>query len=140
MQDRRARSVLEIPVMPQAKDVPQQKRRRKGVPVLGAAGLSLSLASGASAAVGGVSAHLLARTPPVSQQMTLHDEEISDISLATFRVFDKENTQCPPARLTMGAGCGCACGSSFYYNPPAYPPPPPPLRPTNKYRRSPKST
>ena len=106
----------------------------KGVPVLGAAGLSLSLAS-ASAAVGGVSAHLLARTPPVSQQMTLHDEEISDISLATFRVFDKENTQRPPARLTMGAGCGCACGSSFYYNPPGYPPPPPLVRPTNKYRR-----
>ena len=54
MHDRRARSVVEIPVMPQPKDVPQRKRRRKGVPVLGAAGLSLSLASGASAAVGGV--------------------------------------------------------------------------------------
>jgi len=120
--------------MPRPNDVPQRKRRRKGVPVLGAAGLSLSLAS-ASAAVSGVSAHLLARTPPVSQQMTLHDEEISDISLATFRVFDKENTQRPPARLTMGAGCGCACGSSFYYNPPGYPPPPPLVRPTNKYRR-----
>jgi hypothetical protein len=121
------------------KDVPQRKRRRKGVRVLGAAGLSLSLASGASAAVGGVSAHLVAPTPPVSQQMTLHDEEISDISLATFRVFDKENAPRPPARLT-GAGCGCACGSSFYYNPPAYPPPPLLVRPPNKYRRSPKST
>jgi hypothetical protein len=42
--------------------------------VLGAAGLSLPLASGASAAVPGMSANLPAPTASVSQQITLHDE------------------------------------------------------------------
>ena len=79
--------------------------------------------------------------------MTLRDEEITDVSLATFHVFEKENMQRPRARLAMGGGCGgcgCgACGTGFYYNPPAYSGPaypPPPVRPTNKYRHSPKRT
>jgi hypothetical protein len=113
---------------------PQRKRPRKAVPVLGVAGLSLSLASGASAAIGGTSVDMLARTAPVSQQMTPRDEEITDVSLATFHVFDKDNTQRPRARLA----CGGACGTGFYYNPPVYAGPP--VRPTNKYRHSPKRT
>ena len=133
--------------MPQPKETPQRKRRRKAVPVLGAAGLSLSLASGASAAMGGMSAHPLT---PVSQPMTLHEEEISDVSLATFHVFDKENvgTQRPRVRLAFGSGgcggcggCGCACGIGLYYHDtppvfggPVYPPPPRPVRSAHKYR------
>jgi hypothetical protein len=129
-------------VLPQLNEALQRKRRRKAVPVLGAAGLSLALASGASAAVGGMNAGLPARTAPVSQQMTLRDEEITDVSLATFHVFDKENTQRPRTRVAFGGSFG-ACGSSFYENPPvssgpAYPPPP--VRRTNKYRHSPKRT
>jgi hypothetical protein len=132
--------------MRHAKQASKKTRRRKSLPVLGAAGLSLSLASGASAAVLDLSANLPAPTASVSQQMSLHDEEISDVSLATFHVFDKENKQRLRARLAMGGGgggCGCcfacACGSSN--NPPAYggiEHAPPPVRPTNKYRRSPK--
>jgi ferric-dicitrate binding protein FerR (iron transport regulator) len=130
-------------VMPQSNEALQRKRRRKAVPVLGAAGLSLALTSGASAAVDGMSVNLPARTAlGVSQQMTLRDEEITDVSLATFHVFDKENTQRPRTRVALGATLG-ACGSSFYENPPvssgpAYPPPP--VRRTNKYRHSPKRT
>ena len=60
-----------------------------------------------------MSADLPARTAPVSQQMTLRDEEITDVSLATFQVFDKENMQRPRARLA----CGGACGSSFLLQP-----------------------
>lgn len=84
---------------------------------------------------------------PVSQQMTLHQEEISDVSLATFHVFDKENvrTQRPRVRLAFGCGgCGCggcACGIGLYYHDtppvfggPVYPPPPRPVRPAHKYR------
>ena len=133
--------------MPHAKQV-SKTRRRKSLPVLGAAGLSLSLASGASAATTGMSANLPAPTASVSQEMTLHDEEISDVSLATFNVFDKENKQRPRAQIAMGGGgggCGCcfacACGSSN--NPPAYggvEHAPAPVRPTNKYRHSPKRT
>jgi hypothetical protein len=75
--------------MPQPQELPGQKCRRKTVPALSAAGLSLALASAASAAVGGMSVDLTARTARVSQQITLRDEEIGDVSLATFHVFDR---------------------------------------------------
>ncbi len=123
------------------------------MPMLGAASLSLSLVSGASAATDGLSANPLA--PPVSQQMTLHEEEISDVSLATFHVFDKENVgpHRPRVRVAFGCagcgcagcgGCGCACGIGLYYHytPPVvggviYPSPPParPVRPPRKHRQ-----
>jgi hypothetical protein len=133
--------------MPQPKETPQRKLQMK----LGAAGLSLSLASGASAAIGGINADPAMSAPP-SRQLMLHEEEISDVSLATFHVFDKENigTQRPHVRLTLGAcggggcgcgGCGCACGIGLYYHytppvfgGPVYPPPPQLVRPTHKYR------
>jgi hypothetical protein len=77
--------------------------RGKAVPVLGVAGLSLSLASGASA--------VLADTPTqntrVSHEITFGEEEISDVSLATFYVFDKENvgTFRPDARSQTFMAC-----------------------------------
>jgi hypothetical protein len=62
---------------------------------LGAAGLSLSLASAASAAaIGGQTAHMLTRSIGVSHEINLADEEISDVSLATFYVFDDEGAAC----------------------------------------------
>jgi hypothetical protein len=69
------------------KRVPMQKRRGKAMPVLGAAGL-LALASGASA-----EAPVNTSTPNtgVTHPVLLGEEEISDVSLATFYVFDKEN-------------------------------------------------
>jgi len=80
--------------------------------VLGAAGLSLSLASGASAAVGGLAAEMPTRNTGVSHEITLREEEISDVSLATFYVFDKESvgTLRPRGRLAMAGGCGCGGG------------------------------
>ena len=71
--------------MPQTKRTAQRKRRSKVVLALGAAGLSLSLASSASAAIGGMNG---ASSAPVSKQ--LYEEEISDVSLATFHVFERE--------------------------------------------------
>ena len=48
-----ARERIEGSVMSQTEDGAQRNRRSKAVPVLGAAGLSLSLASSAPAAIGG---------------------------------------------------------------------------------------
>ncbi len=89
------------------KQTPKRKQRRKAVPVLGAAGLSLSLASGAS---GGPAANLPTPTVEGSHEIFLAEEEISDVSLATFYVFDKENTGSfrPGVQLVRG-GCG-GCG------------------------------
>ena len=82
--------------MPQAKKPSKRKHRACAVPLLGAAGLSLSLASGASAATVGPAAH----------EITLGEEEISDVSLATFYVFDKENRTITPGLQLVHGGCG----------------------------------
>jgi hypothetical protein len=120
--------------------------KRKVVPVLGAAGLSLSLAGGASAATGGPAAEMLTRNTGVSYEITLREEEVSDVSLATFYVFDKENpgTFRPGVRFAVGAGGGCWTGT--YYTSPgsgndAYRPPPRPIRPAHGHalKHAPKS-
>ncbi len=97
-----------------AKQASRRKRKSKAVPVLGAAGLSLSLASGASAAISGPAVDMLTPNTRVSHQITLCEEEISDVSLATFCVFDNENTRTVRFRAKLarggGGGCGCGCG------------------------------
>src|SRR5262245_62576147 len=92
--------------MSRAKQASKRKSRGCAVPLLGAAGLSLSMASGAPAATVG---------PVLSHEITLGEEEISDVSLATFYVFDKENPRADLLRVGHGHGCGghghgCGCG------------------------------
>ncbi len=110
--------------MSQAKQSSKRKRRRKAIPVLGAAGLSLSLASGASLAAGKLATDLSA-SPTPSHEVTLAEEEVSDVSLATFYIFDKEHAGTPQARvrLAMAGGAGCAgcsgcggCWTGTYYD------------------------
>ena len=91
----------------------KSKRRSKALPALGFAGVSLSMASGACASISEASAN----TPPPSQgnELFLGEEELSDVSLATFYVFDKETTGRPPLaqqlKLARCGGGGChGCG------------------------------
>jgi len=81
------------------KQASKRMHRACAGPLLSAAGLSLSLASSAPAATVGPAAH----------EITLSEEEISDVSLATFFVFDKENPRTPGLQLVRGGG-GCGCG------------------------------
>ncbi len=96
-----------------AKQASARKRKSKAVPVLGAAGLSLSLASGPSAAIGAPVMDILTPKTGVSHEITFCEEEISDVILATFCVFDNENTRRLRQQLARGGGgCsggGCAC-------------------------------
>jgi len=52
--------------------------------------------------------------PPAKHEISMSEEEISDISLATFYIFDEDNAGPSPAtpllRTPGGAGChyGCA--------------------------------
>jgi hypothetical protein len=112
--------------MAQDKAGSTRKRRSKAVPVLGAAGLSLTLASAASAAIDRPATEMTAR-PPAAQEITLAEEEISGASLATFHVFNKESAK--PQRgphLAMGVGgcAGCAgcggCWTGTYYTSPVF--------------------
>ena len=84
--------------------VKRASQRSKAIPILGAAGLSLTLTSGVSVAAGSTP-DAPARNAAVSQEMTLGEEEISDVSLATFNVFDKESQA--GKRLACGCGGGC---------------------------------
>ena len=87
-----------------------RKRSINAVPVLSAAGLSLSLASGASAAIGRPAADMPTPKTGISQEITLCEEEISDVSLATFYVFDNENAGTFRRRIKLAQGGGCGCG------------------------------
>ena len=122
-----------------AKEASRGKRRRKAVPVLGAAGLSLSLAGAAHAAIGGMAADMPARQGALGHEVTLCEEETSDISLATFHVFGKESS--PRLRARIAAGGCIACATSESVNQPtgggpAYAPRPRPVRPAQPYVRA----
>ena len=78
--------------MARTKQASKRNRRSKAVPVLGAAGLSLSLASGASAST---AADVTPQNTSPNHEIFLGEEEISDVSLSTFYVFDKENAAQP---------------------------------------------
>ena len=88
------------------------KHRKKGLPVLGAAGLSLCLGSGAPAALGVATTDIPACSVTVTEGHTLREEEFTDITLATFHIFDREEAPWPHPRIAGGA-CG-ACGSGLY--------------------------
>ena len=110
----------------------KQPSKRK-LPVLGAAGISLAVTGGASASTAPTVPSQNTVFQPV---ITLSEEEISDVSLATFYVFDKENARpsqpgvqaaqwgcrgwwacracrgcgCRACRACRGCGgCGCGC-------------------------------
>jgi hypothetical protein len=95
--------------MPRAKQASERKRRKEAVPVVGLVGASLSLASGASAATAVPTADIPLRdtAPP---QITLNEEEIADVSLGTFYVFDKETAGTPRLGEQFARGCGRGCG------------------------------
>jgi len=94
--------------MARAKQPSKRKQPRIALPVLGAAGVSLAMGGGASANVpmpNGPSQDI--EPGPV---ITLGEEEISDVSLGTFYVFDKENTGTSQLGVKVAAGCrGCGC-------------------------------
>src|SRR5260370_8364547 len=97
--------------MRRAKQASKRKRVTKAVPVLGAAGLTFPLVGGASAAVTPTTD--APRTPNIApgHEFSLTEEEISDVSLATFYVFDKENTGSLRGFVQEARGCGCrGCG------------------------------
>ena len=96
--------------MSRVKEVSKRKRLTKtaGVPALGAAGLGLSLVGSPSALATADLPQSLNTTP--NQRFVLDEEEMADVSLATFHVFDKENGTGGFTQVAMGGGCGCGTG------------------------------
>jgi hypothetical protein len=81
----------------------ERKGRTKAVTVLGVAG-ALSLAGGASGAAVGPPSNTLT----VNTAVPLYEEEISDVSLSTFYVFDHDSAGArrPGLQLAQRRGCG----------------------------------
>jgi hypothetical protein len=97
--------------MSRVKQASKRKRLTKavGVPALGAAGLGLSLVGSASAsALATADVPQSPNTTP-NQRFVLSEEEIADVSLATFHLFDKESGTGGFTQLARGCG-GCHGG------------------------------
>ena len=85
--------------MPQPKQAAKRKRRKIALPVMGAAGVSPALAGGASAISKAQAASSRDTAPP--REITFGEEEIADVSLATFYVFTRK-----PDNVVLARGCG----------------------------------
>ena len=96
--------------MPRVKQASKRKRTAKAgtVKVLGAAGLGLSLASGTSASTTPAAGVPQFGDTSPNQRFVLGEEEMADVSLATFHLFDREYAG---GNVLMARGCGCGgCG------------------------------
>src|SRR5262249_53759764 len=101
------------PEMARAKQALKRNRRSKTVPVLGAAGLSLSLASGASASTGGPAADVMPQNTSPNHELFLGEEEIPT---STCRPSTSSTHENDAATLKAGVKeaywrrcrCGCA--------------------------------
>jgi len=104
--------------MARAKQASMRKRSRSTLPVWGAAGMSLAMAGGASAAVLDGEQATPQKTLPM---ITLGEEELSDVTLSKFFVYDREATnssklgvqfaqRCGRCGGCAGRGCGGRCG------------------------------
>jgi hypothetical protein len=84
------------------------RKRKKAALALGAAGVSLAMTGAASATAPTTDAP----SQDNARRLILTEEEISDVSLATFQVFDRENPQLGQGtRVARVGGCGgCGCG------------------------------
>jgi hypothetical protein len=94
--------------MPRVKQASKQKRKTKAaaVKVLGAAGLSFSLVGSASASTMPTAGIPQSDNTSPNQRFVLSEEEIADVSLATFYLFDRENVG---SGVQLARGCG-GCG------------------------------
>jgi hypothetical protein len=122
----------------------RRKRRTKAVPVLGAAGLLYSLVAGTLAPVGNITP--AAATSALVGQPWMEEEQIPEVSLATFHVPNEDSVgPLPPTTRPIMVTQG-ACGADLYFpqNPPAVGAPAyqasplrsRPVRPVHRYKRS----
>jgi hypothetical protein len=107
----------------QMKHAARKKRATNATAVtaLGAAGLGLSLGGSASASTMPAGDIPQSQNTPPNQRFVLDDEEMADVSLATFHLFDKENVGSEfQVAVVVRRGCGgcrgcrawrgCRCG------------------------------
>jgi hypothetical protein len=96
--------------MPRVKQASKQKSTTKAaaVTVLGATGLGFSLLGSTSASTMPAADIAQSDNTPPNQRFVLSEEEMADVSLATFHLLDKESVG-SGVQLARAGGCrGCA--------------------------------
>jgi hypothetical protein len=103
-----SQELTEGATMLRVKQASKQKRTtRAAVKVLGAAGLGLSLVGSAAASTMPTAGVPQSDNTSADQRFVLGEEEMADVSLATFHLFDRENVG--SVVQTAWGGCG-GCG------------------------------
>jgi hypothetical protein len=94
-----------MPAMPGVKQASKQKRTTNAaaVTVLGATGLGFSLLGNASASTMPAADIAQSDNTSPNQRLVLSEEEMADVSLATFHLFDKEDVG---SRVQLARACG----------------------------------
>jgi hypothetical protein len=115
----------------------KKTRRSQTIPTLGAAGLSLTLASEASLAATTPAVDTITRKAGMSHEIILREEEIFDVTLVSFYVFDKERAGALRAGrpVIKVSGCcefACLAGQAASENNAYSPRVSPPIRPTHR--------
>src|SRR4026207_643582 len=100
--------------MPRVKQASKMKRvTRTAIPALGVAGLTFSLAGSASASAVPTGDVQQGRNFSRGMIITLGEEEIADVSLATFHLFDDEENVLGGVLLAQRGCGGCrGCGGA----------------------------
>jgi hypothetical protein len=96
--------------MPRVTQASNQKRTTKAaaVKMLGTAGLGLSLVGSVSASTMPTADIPQSDNTSPNQRFVLGEEEMADVSLATFHLFDREHFG---SGVQLARGCGgCGCG------------------------------
>src|ERR1700739_1291363 len=106
-----SQELTEEATMSRVKQASKQKRTTKAaaVKVLGAAGLSFSLGGNTSASTMPTASIPQPDNISPNQRFVLSEEEMADVSLATFHLFDRENVG-SAIQLARGGCGGCGCG------------------------------
>jgi hypothetical protein len=97
--------------MSRTKRSSKRKRLAKAAALpFGAAGLGLSLVGNASASTLPSAAAPQSLSTMANQRFVLGEEEMADVSLATFHLFDRESGTAGFTQVARGCGCGHGCG------------------------------
>ena len=104
------KNLRRMQTMPRVKQASKQKSTTKAaaVTVLGAAGLGFSLFGSASGSTMPTADIPQSDNTSPNQRLVLSEEEMQDVSLATFHLFDKENvgSDVQLAAVVVRRGCG----------------------------------
>jgi len=89
----------------------RSKRSTIAAPALGAVGASMALAGGANATgVAGSAPEMSPANDVLGPQINLSDEEIADVNLGTFFVFDRESLSKVGEQYAQRGCRGCRAG------------------------------